>query len=244
MKKNDDTIQALFDDYAEDFNERSDLASKATQALAAKNANQQNTSKSQRKPKIWNWLTPIFAALIVVVLSFSIWSPTNGDNVGPNGSNQNQADSSNDETQTTLKYYTSAEVKGRSVALTNFDETLNVSKIKDNEEYSVISERYYAFYFTNGELAYVKAVLGVRSDEGFCEIVIIAESDGVVRSDLRDAYDYYISGSKHANMYTRLDDKGEFVTEAYFNARNAHFYVYGMTGANRALAEKIISEIL
>ena len=58
MKKNDDAIQKLFDDYAEDLNERSDLADKARQALVA-----QNTKKGKRKPKIWSWLAPVCAAL-------------------------------------------------------------------------------------------------------------------------------------------------------------------------------------
>ena len=230
MKKNDDTIQKLFDDYAEDLSERSDLAARAKDALVAENA---KNKKQQRKPKFWAWLAPICAALLIVVVSISVLVPF-GDGNG----------SSDEEQKPQINYYSSSNVKGRSVALTQFDDTLNVTQLKEDEEYQIVYERYYAFYFANGELAYVKATLGVRSDEGFCEIVIIAEADGMVRSDLRNVYSFYLEGSEQAQMFTQLEDKGEYVTRAYFNARNAHFYVYAMTGANAQLAEKIISKIL
>ena len=240
MKKNDDSIQKLFDDYAEGLNERDDLAEKARQALTEQNAKK----AKQRKPKIWNWLAPICAALIIVVVSISIWTPsgsldgtmTPSQTPGQSGQNANQG--------VHVNYYALSEVKGRSVPSSQVDETLNVTQIEDDEAHVIVSESYYAFYFEDGKLAYVKAILGVRSDEGFCEIVIIAEADGVVRRDLSDIYDYYISGRRHVTMFTLPDDKGEFVTNAYFNARNYHFYVSAMTGANGHLAEKIISKIL
>ena len=241
MKKKDDTVQKLFDDYAEELNERSDLADKARQALVEQNAQK----AKQRKPKIWNWLAPVCAALIIVFVSVSIWSP-----LGSNGNGTSKpSDTPNQSEQDTspgvqVNYYTSAEVKGRGIELFDCDDTLNISELKQDEEYEVVSERYYAFYFENGKLAYLKAVLGVRSDEGFCEIIIIAEADGVVRQDLRDIYNRYIRANDYAIMDTKLDDKGEYVTNAFFRARDSHFYVYAMTGANGSLAEKIISKIL
>ena len=241
MKKNDDTIQKLFDDYAEDLSERNDLAEKARQAIAAQNAKK----AKQRKPKIWNWLAPVCAALIIVVVSVSIWSPLlsseNGTTTPSQTPNQGDQDTS---PNTHVNYYSLSDVKGRSVPPSQFDTTLNVTQIKDDEEYEIVYERYYAFYFKDGELAYVKAVLGVRSEEGFCEIVIISEVDGVVRQDLRDIYDYFLMYGEDKYMSTQPDDKGEYVTNAYFNARNCHFYVSAMTGANDLLAEKIISKIL
>ena len=245
MKKNDDTIQKLFDDYAEELNERADLGQRAMDALVAKNAKK----TQQRKPSIWTWLAPVCCALIFAVVSVSIWSttgPLDGDmnqSGSPNFSGQDSSQSEDDSTRTPV-YYALSEVKGRNIAFSDCDDTLKVSQVKHNEEYQVVYERYYAFYFADGTLAYVKAVLGVRSDEGFCEIVIVAEADGVVRDDLRDAYEDYLSGNDRAYMFTNLDDNGEYVTNAFFTARNAHFYVYAMTGANGALAEKIISKIL
>ncbi|MCH5160236.1 MAG: hypothetical protein J1F66_05285 [Clostridiales bacterium] len=242
MKKNDDNIQKLFDDYAEDLNERNDLAEKARLALVEQNAKK---DKQQRKPKMWNWLAPVCAALIIVVVSVSIWSPFNSNGGGtfgpsglPNQSGQGKYPSVN------INYYASSDVKGRGITLSDCDETLKISNLLLDDEYTVVSEHYYAFYFDDGNLAYIKAILGVRSEEGFCEIVIIAEADGVVRQDLSDFYDDYIYGRNYATMHTVLDDKGEYVTNAYFNARNSHFYVSAMTGANSTLAEKIISEIL
>ena len=238
MNKNDDTIQKLFDDYAEDLNERSDLADRAKAALVAKNA-----EKSKRRELgFWKWLAPVCCALIIVVVSISIFAPSGL--LGDGGSEQPPNQGTNTHVPT-LTYYTAAEVKGRSVSLSDYDETLKISQIKQDGDYQVVYERYYAFYFEDGALAYVKAVLGVRSDEGLCEIAIVAEADGVVRQDLRSEFDFYLKrGGDRACMFTDLDDKGEFVTSAYFNARSAHFYVYALTGANDELAEKIISKIL
>lgn len=231
MKKNDDAIQKLFDDYAEDLNERADLGQKAKAAMVAKNA-------KQRKLNVWKWLAPICCALIVCIVGVSVFGPTGLFWQTGTGNGEGQG------TTQTLTYYALSEVKGRSVTLSDCDATLNVSQLKDDGDYQVVYERYYGFYFESGELAYVKALLGVRSDEGFCEITLIAEVDGVVRQDLRDDYRRYLKNSDKSTMFTDLDDKGEYLTNAYFNARGHHFYVYAMTGANDRLAEKIISKIL
>ena len=243
MKKNDDTIQKLFDDYAEDLTERSDLAQKAKDALAEKNAQVAPKTK-QRKPNFWTWFAPVCAALIIVVVSFSIWLPkgTVGEDGNGGDTNVSQGEQSNQSAQ--INYYALSDVKGRSVAPSDFESTLNITKIKEDESYQVVYERYYAFYFEDGTLAYLKAVLGVRSDEGFCEIVIVAESDGYVRKDLRDVYDCFLDGSTDPKVSTHLGDKGEYVTNAYFNARSSHFYVYATTGANGSLAQKIIEKIV
>ena len=242
MKKNDETIQQLFDDYAEGLNERTDLADKARQALAEQNAKK----AQQRKPRLWAWLAPICAVLILVV-SISIWAPIFGGlDFGPSGMpnnpSQNEGDSANNNER--IKYYSLLDVKGRNVTAAQAGEMIDVSAIESDGEFEIVYERYYAFYFENGKLAYVKALLGVRSEEGFCEITIIAEADGVVRNDLRDFYHAYIRGHDVAYMYTRLEERGEYVTNACFNITNAHCYVSAMTGANSQLAEKIISKIL
>ena len=242
MKKNDDTIQKLFDDYAEGLNERTDLADKARQALA-----EQNAKKAQRrKPRLWAWLAPVCAVLILVV-SISVWAPIIGGlDFGssglPNNPSQNDGDNANNNAQ--INYYSLSQVKGRRVTASQASETIDVSAIESDGEFGIVYERYYAFYFENGKLAYVKALLGVRSEEGFCEITIIAELDGMVRDDLRYYYNDYIRNSDVAIMNTRLEERGEYVTVACFNIANAHCYVYAMTGANAQLAEKIISKIL
>ena len=247
MKKNDDAIQKLFDDYAEDLTGRSDLADRAKAALAAKNAaNAQKVEKQQRKPNFWSWLAPICAVLIIVVVSFSVFGRLGilGDGKFDGNSSEGNQQAGSSDPSAQIEYYSSSDVKGRSVALSACDDTLKISQIKAEEQYVVVSERYYAFYFADGTLAYLKAVLGVRTDEGFCEITIIAETDTRVRNDLRDAYESNINGRNVEMMITQLDDNGEFVTNAYFSARGSHFYVYAMTGANSTLAEEIISKIL
>ena len=246
MKKNDDSIQKLFDDYADGLNERTDLADKARQALA-----EQNAKKAQRrKPKIWNWLAPVCAVLILVV-SISLWSRIIGGFGGfgpggvPNYPNDGPSQSDgNGNHNAQIIYYSLSDVKGRSVTPSQASKTLDVSAIEADREYKIVYERYYAFYFASGRLAYVKALLGVRSEEGFCEITIIAEVDGVVRKDLLEYYDAYIRSGDVAMMRTKLDDKGEYVTNACFSVAKAHCYVSAMTGANDRLAEKIISKIL
>ena len=247
MKKNDDAIQKLFDDYAEDLGERVDLAERAKAALAAKNAaTDVNKAKQQRKPNFWSWLAPICAVLIIVVVSFGVLAPLGifGDGGKLSDGDQVAGNEQVDSSVSNIEYYAASDVKGRSVAYKDCDGTLKISQIKADADYTVVSERYYAFYFEDGTLAYIKAVLGVRSDEGFCEITIIAEVDGLLRNDLSDRYGKFISGRDVEIMVTLPDDKGEYVTNAYFSARGSHFYVYAMTGANSTLAEKIISKIL
>ena len=248
MKKNDDTIQKLFDDYAEGLNERTDLVDKARQALAEQNVNR---APQKRKSRIWRWLAPICTVLILVV-SISLWAQIirGLGSIGPGGvpnypndgpSSYPSQSEGNHNAQVT--YYSLSDVKGRSVTPSQASKTIDVSAIESDGDYKIVYERYYAFYFASGRLAYVKALLGVRSEEGFCEIVIIAEVDGVVRKDLRDFYDGYIRRND-VLMHTDLDEKGEYVTNACFSIDKAHCYVSAMTGANGQLAEKIISKIL
>lgn len=246
MKKNDDAIQKLFDDYAEDLVERPDLAERAKAALVAQNAADAEKAQKQRKPNVWNWLAPVCAVLLVFVVSFSVLGRLGilqrGDSEDDNISEGNQHATSPDSPY--MQYYSSSEVKGRRISLSDCDETLRISQIKAESEYQVVSERYYAFYFSDGTLAYVKAVIGVRTEAGLCEITIIAETDGLLRNDLRETYERNIGGRTADIMITLPDGTGEFVTNAYFSARGAHFYVYAMTGASSTLAEEILSKIL
>lgn len=253
MKKQKDEIKKLFDDYADELTPRQDLASKAKVAMSVKNANKQSNQGNNRSAnRRFGWMASLASAFVVLIICVGIILPqVNGNRTdGPINSEQttpgsDQSGQTGDGTSNSIVYYAMADVKGKSVPLDEVDDMLMTSRLRDDSDCQVVSERYYAFYTDDGTLAYIKALLGVRTDDGFVEITLIAEVDGMVRNDLKDVYRSHSHVEEgHLVGDTLLDDKGEYVTQGYFNARNMHFYVYAKTGANSWLSEKIIQNLL
>lgn len=241
MKQHDDILQQLFDSYASQLKPRDDLCSAARDEMTALNA-QQKPSDSARKNKGFarhlGWIIPVSFVLIFIV-SLAVFAPVLGLHDLGSG-NHNAQDNPVTPTETV---YTFADVKGRSVSRALCDEKLQVSRLVA-AGYEVVGERYYAFYTDDGELRYIHAMLGVRTADGeFTEIELIAEVDGYVRKDLKRTYDSYrrYSGLAADSGY---DDNGEYVTQAYFAARNMHFYVVAHNGQTTSVAREIISLLL
>ena len=238
MKKQDDLIKQLFDNYADELTPRDDLSSAARYEMTAM-SEQRKPSASTRKNNGFvrhlGWLIPVsFVVLFVSVLL--VFLPVLGLNDDPNSGNHNT------QLPTTETVYTFADVKGRRVTLDDCDDILQISRLVE-ADYEIVSERYYAFYTESGELRYVKALLGVRNSNGFfTEIEIIAEVDGFVRKDLKSTYDMY---SRYDGMVSDSGyaDNGEYVTQAYFAARNMHFYVVAQSGQASTVAREIISAL-
>lgn len=252
MKGQKDEIKKLFDDYADELTPRQDLASKAKTAMSVKNNKQSVKSNKQSANRRIGWIASLASAFVVLIICVGIVLPFingNGSDIHPGieqtpsqGPGQNAQ--TGDESLNSIVYYAISDVKGKSVGLSDVDDKLQISRL-EYSGYQIVSERYYAFYTDEGELAYIKALIGVRGDSGFAEITIIAEADGMVRDDFKDIYLQY--GNLDESLLvrdTQLDDKGEYVTQGFFKARDMHFYVYATTGASRSLSEKIISNLL
>ena len=239
MNKHDETIQNLFDAYAEELTPRVDLAEKAKMEMVAEK--QAKPSVSARKnSSFWlhfAWITPVaavFVAVIVVIFTLPTFigglGSLFGDDELPSGK------------PATVAYYSLADVKGRSVSIDDYDDMLQVSRLKEND-YQIVGQRCYAFFTEQGELRYIKAYLGVRSPDGtFTEVELVAEVDGYVRDDLKDIYDLY-SNLHRMGVDSRYDNSGEYVTQAYFAARDLHFYVVARNGMPNRVATDILEII-
>lgn len=233
MKKQDDSIKKLFDDYASELAPREDLSSAARFEMTAIGKTKPSVSSRPKKSfaRHLGWIIPVGLVVTFVVI-FSMFLPIFGLGDSTQGGHNAQ------KPPVSETVYTFADVKGRSVSLSDCDSMLKISNIK--QEYQVVSERYYAFYTADGELRYINALLGVRNSEGeFTEILIIAEVDGYVREDLKTVYDRY---SKYENLVMNgsYAENGEYVTQAYFAAREMHFYVEARNGRLTDIAYSII----
>ena len=240
MNKHDESIQNLFDNYASELTPRQDLAEKAKMEMVERKA--QPSTSARKNSSFWvhfAWITPVAAVFIaVVVLMFNLPIFTGLGNLFNDGESP-----SNQQTTTAVAYYTFADVKGRRVDRDDYDEMLNVSKLETNG-YDIVGERYYAFFTEEGELRYVKAYLGVRSTDGtFTELELIAEVDGYVRRDLQNIYEQN-RNLKGLGVEGNYDDSGEYITQAYFAARNLHFYVVARNGQRTQVPVDILQHLV
>ena len=238
MKKQDEMIKQLFDGYARELTPRDDLSSAARDEMTVLNKQQQPSASARKNngfARHLGWIIPVsvvvlFVAVVSVFLPFLRF----GDGTG----------SGNDVVTTppAPEYYTFSDVKGRSIAIDDCDDMLQISRLLD--KYVLISERYYAFYTQDGELRYIRANLALRDSDGtFTEIELIAEVDGYVREDLERTYNAY-SGYGDLVCGSNYADNGEYVTQAFFAARDMHFYVVARNGQATKVAREIISMLL
>lgn len=235
MKKHDETIQNLFDDYAEELKPRRDLADKAMNEMVAHQAKPSPSVRKKPSRIHLGWIVTaavVFIAVIAIIFDLSIFND-DGELDG-SGSSQFPAQ--------TVAYYNITDVKGRSVSRDDCDDMLQVSKLVANG-YQVLGERYYAFFTEDGHLRYIKAYLGVRAPDGtFTELTLIAEVDGYVRRDLQTIYQQY-AYSDGLEATSSFDNSGEYVTNAYFAARNLHFYVVARNGERTDVAKEILQTL-
>ena len=227
MNRHDEQIQNLFDDYAKELAPRQDLADKAKmEMVASKQANQ--SVSARKKSSFWvhfAWITPVAAVFIAVIVAiFSLPSFIGGlrDKFGGD-------DQPSQRPQVAVAYYTYADVKGKSVNIADYNDQLQINRLTANG-YQVVGQHCYAFFTEAGALRYIKAYLGIRSPDGtFTELTLIAEADGYVRQDLRDIYDL-CSNLSGMGIDRSHEENGEYVTQAFFAARDYHFYVIARNG--------------
>ena len=220
MNKRNETIQNLFDEYAETLEPRADLASKARIQMAANQA--QPSASARKKSGLVHlaWIAPVavvFVAIIAVIFTLPMfnWGGSIGEDTP--------------QTAPTVVYYTFADVKGSKVSIEQYDDMLQLDRLA-RYGYQIVGSKCYAFFTSDRELRYLKVQLGVRSSSGtFTELDLIVEVDGYVRADLQEVYQ---ANSRYngINSHEGYDENGEYVTKAYFAARDMHFYVVAING--------------
>lgn len=212
----DKQIQQLFDDYAQSLPQQDHLAEKA-----------RGMAFARPKKKKW-WLVPMVAAycvLAVAVLFVAVTLTVSLVNISP---------------QPTYQVYTSTDVTGHIVDRSDIANAVKVDLI--DEQYNVIFENYRAYYFDDGNLAYIRASLGISTEYGVVEVQLIAENNKFVRDDLTYTYDNYVQGQSFA-QYKKFKD-GEYITSAYSEGDDLHFYIETMSNPNTELDVEKILQIL
>ena len=239
MKKQDESIQNLFDNYAQELTPRVDLAEKAKMEMVA-NKQAKPSASARKNSSFWlhfAWITPVavvFIAVIAVIFTLPTFIGGLGDKFGE--------ETPSDQPTNAVAYYTIADVRGRSVSIEDYDNMLQISRLTSNG-YQVVGQRCYAFFTEEGELRYVKVYLGVRSPDGtFTELELIGEVDGYVRKDLQEIYDRY-STFDGLGTESHYDSAGEYITNGYFAARDLHFYVVARNGQVTQAARDIMQLI-
>lgn len=218
MMKRDRDIEKLFDDYAAEQPARPELADRARSRLA-----QRANPKRKRSGAVVRWVA-CCCAVAVVVVGLAYFVPRLlADNPGSQNAVDNYASYS--------PLYVTAKNDGG-----NYRSMFGVDGLDSSPLYSVVYERYTAFFDANDKLMYVRIALGVRADNNFVEMDIIAETDGFVRADLVERYRAAGSSTDEFSVSTR---RGEYVTSAFMRAGGYHFYISAITGADPALAHEI-----
>ncbi len=228
MKRND-KIQQIFDDYAQNLPDRSDLADRA-RSVMSQNA-QSNCAVPSAKPsgkrRGFIWAMCGVCAVIAVCLA-----------VFPVILNGNFYDNNK------LQYYTSRQINGKALSASQTAPYLPVERF-GGDDWTVVYDKYYGYFADDGDLRYIVADLGVRAaDGGFVEITLIAEKNGYLCRSFAEEYNATLrKGQLSAYTYTADRYKGEYLTSAFFRLDDYHYYVSAMTGANDSLAEQIINKL-
>lgn len=221
MQDKDKQIEKLFDNYADSLPEQPHLAEKA-RGIAL--------SRSRKKTRWWVSFVAVCGVLIaVLVLSLGVLGKLIPQ-VRP---------------QQNYSLYTNSDVTGKRADLTLAKDYINIQGFDGNENYTVVSENYYAYYFKDSdELAYIKAFIGISTENGIVEVTLIAEKDQFVRMDLVSEYRRYIAGNNSPVTFENLEaNRGEYVTAAYFKAKGMHFYVATQSNPSTAYDVEKILEI-
>lgn len=237
MMKKDEQIKKIFEDYGDDLQANESLSYKARLAMAASDGKRSSLSSEKHSRKILVWIIPVCAILIVAAVLFGLPVFGGNSNVLPDNTENNFL-------QSNVEYYSAVDVKGKAVRFEECNSVLKLDSINKNGEFQIVSADCYAFYSDNDEFVYYKLFLGVRSADGtFTELKIVAEKDGFVHADFAEIYREASKNDQNL-FYADYDESGEYVTHAFFAARNFHFYVWGRNGQPSSDVEKIIKNLL
>lgn len=240
-QQNNAQIVQLFDGFAESLPAKPHLAQKAADKAM---------SSARPKNKRFGWVFALATCCVVILIAVCVFpnlnigapqNPAPGD-LEPSGPAQDNPAPGNP--APSVQVFDSEDVGHRIIlASARAEKLLPISVLKEQPQFKVTYERYYAYYFNNsGELAYIQAILGVETEYGIVEISLIADNQNYVEQSRLEVYNYNILNSNQQVVLTNsAADKGEYVTRAYFNANNFNFYIYARSNyQNSANAEEIV----
>lgn len=214
----DQRIQQLFDNYANELPQQSNLAENAR----AKMTERKNACRKRRT--FFARLGAICCALIVCVLCLSVVTRVLSGN-----RNDNDASSAPEQL---LKTYAVSDLRG--MRLTGGDEAGTIGSVRtmfaiDEVESlfgEVVNATYTAYYSSDGLLTCISAAYRVRYSDRLVDVTVIGEINGFVNKQLYGEYRYF---SDNNAGFIHGETDGEAVCRAFVEKAKVHFYV---TAAN------------
>lgn len=217
----DQRIQQLFDNYANELPQQSNLAENARTKMTGR-------KKACRKRRtFFARLGAICCALIVCVLCLSVvtrvLSGNRNDNAAPSAPEQS------------LKTYAASDLRG--MRLTGGDEAGTIGSVRtmfaiDEVESlfgEVVNATYTAYYSSDGLLTCISAAYRVRYSDRLVDVTVIGEINGFVNEQLYGEYRYF---SDNNAGFIHGETDGEAVCRTFVENAKVHFYVTASNSDN------------
>lgn len=217
----DQHIQQLFDNYANELPQQSNLAENARTKMTGR-------KKACRKRRtFFARLGAICCALIVCVLCLSVvtrvLSGNRNDNAAPSAPEQS------------LKTYAVSDLRG--MRLTGGDEAGTIGSVRtmfaiDEVESlfgEVVNATYTAYYSSDGLLTCISAAYRVRYSDRLVDVTVIGEINGFVNEQLYGEYRYF---SDNNAGFIHGETDGEAVCRTFVENAKVHFYVTAFNSDN------------
>lgn len=217
----DQRIQQLFDNYANELPQQSNLAENARTKMTER-------KKACRKRRtFFARLGAICCALIVCVLCLSVLTRVLSGN-----RNDNAAPSTPELSLTT---YAVSDLRG--MRLTGGDEAGTIGSVRtmfaiDEVESlfgEVVNATYTAYYSSDGLLTCISAAYRVRYSDRLVDVTVIGEINGFVNEQLYGDYRYF---SDNNAGFIHGETDGEAVCRTFVENAKVHFYVTASNSDN------------
>lgn len=217
----DQRIQQLFDNYANELPQQSNLAENAR----AKMTERKNACRKRRT--FFARLGAICCALIVCVLCLSVVTRVLSGN-----RNDNDASSAPEQS---LKTYAVSDLRG--MRLVDGDEAGTIGSVRtmfaiDEVESlfgEVVNATYTAYYSSDGLLTCISAAYRVRYSDRLVDVTVIGEINGFVNEQLYGEYRYF---SDNNAGFIHGETDGEAVCRAFVENAKVHFCVTASNSDN------------
>lgn len=217
----DQRIQQLFDNYANELPQQSNLAENAR----AKMTERKNACRKRRT--FFARLGAICCALIVCVLCLSVVTRVLSGN-----RNDNDASSAPEQS---LKTYAVSDLRG--MRLTGGDEAGTIGSVRtmfaiDEVESlfgEVVNATYTAYYSSDGLLTCISAAYRVRYSDRLVDVTVIGEINGFVNEQLYGEYRYF---SDNNAGFIHGETDGEAVCRTFVENAKVNFYVTASNSDN------------
>lgn len=217
----DQRIQQLFDNYANELPQQSNLAENARTKMTGR-------KKACRKRRtFFARLGAICCALIVCVLCLSVVTRVlfgnRNDNAAPSVPEQS------------LKTYAVSDLRG--MRLTGGDEAGTIGSVRtmfaiDEVESlfgEVVNATYTAYYSSDGLLTCISAAYRVCYSDRLVDVTVIGEINGFVNEQLYGEYRYF---SDNNAGFIHGETDGEAVCRTFVENAKVHFYVTAFNSDN------------